>query len=395
MLSTDLARHLKSCKVQEDCCYDCPLCNYMGCRQLGNMKAHYQRKHPDANFKCKRCGWQFTEEGFFDTDHVNSCMKVTRDQTKAAAMALQPIRDAAIPDYKEDPPTIPDADSPVWGEHAEEANEKIREQWWRIRQHFKIGVAVHEYTFRAVGSDITNLDFKDMLRFIYSKETQAFTFNVHSIYLLVKIEDEDNNPIVPEYMVFVPQNAQYTVFEKNLLVHDLASLKEALEELGPGIPGQLIEICERPNTKWIFAGHLCYVFCVYVRSSFMLGRPLNNLPSFFTKKKGIIPNEYDKNGNLFNDNLCFFRCLTKFLGGDMYDKEEVITNYEKFARFVNGSWWDQFEGMQEEHFPIIEDLFDINVEVIACYSDRSTKPLRSPLNLNRKTMVIELAAFEY
>ena len=113
-----------------------------------------------------------------------------------------------------------------------------------------------------------------------------------------------------------------------------------------------MESFNRPDTKWKFLRITNLVFYI---NYLALSGPVE-FPDFSLHNRGVA-------NHTSNDNLCFFRCLSIFRGGDKrsceQDTKQLFAAYCKHFH-INP---DQFQGVFLIDFPEIEDFFEINIVI--------------------------------
>jgi hypothetical protein len=328
-------------KPPQEFCYDCTDCHFQGCTDLYFMKKHYSNKHIENNYKCQKCGQQLTKDGYWEKQHVDDCMKFTKPDE---APILEPIPNN-VPNYRPDGLFLPTDEHPFWQDrflhpYLPGPKEAIAKVWMTdVRQHFDTHSKLcRKYIFRTAGLDVTDFRMDDALVYIYHHNEHAFNLKI----ALGKIDN----------LSFLTENM------------------------------------ERPNTKWRFICTLSVCYYVYIRNKFVAGKGHSRLPNYLTQNKNLDCMERDKNGNYFKDNLCFFRCVVRFQGGDPDDIESVVTCYEKFRRHVNGPFWKEYDGMSQSQIPTAEEVYDLNVQILRFVTPERAVVVRKAINVKRPVLNI-------
>lgn len=114
----------------------------------------------------------------------------------------------------------------------------------------------------------------------------------------------------------------------------------------------------------------------------------SRLPDHLTKDKSLTPMVCDKSGVEYKDKLGLFRCIVKFFGGDHYNLEQVISCYEKYRRYVDGPPYNEFPGAPHDAYGIVEDVFNINIQVFQSLNKNESIRLRKAMNVNRCTLSV-------
>ena len=149
---------------------------------------------------------------------------------------------------------------------------------------------------------------------------------------------------------------------------DLDKLKKLLADLD--LDSHIL--LNRPNTKHIavFLANVL-ITCYFMDYPMGKGGEQLKLPMYLKDSKSILCLEKDRHGRLYNDNLCFFRCLAKQREGKVL-KATVTELYEKWVRYTANhkikpvlcdiEYYD-FEGVELRHIPHLEKCFQINIEI--------------------------------
>ena len=152
-----------------------------------------------------------------------------------------------------------------------------------------------------------------------------------------------------------------TLLDRSKLVcthDDLAKLKDFLNQT------DVIESCsrERMNTKWRF----CKLTNLTVFAALLKDVPLGCmnavLPEPLLKNHTINCLTYDQNTRQpYNNNLCLFRALALHMHGNQQLEEETSKLLSLFINKMDGLSADQFQGVQMNDIPIVEDLLTLNI----------------------------------
>ena len=95
--------------------------------------------------------------------------------------------------------------------------------------------------------------------------------------------------------------------------------------------------------------------------------------------------DVDKDGNLYTDDLCAFRCLALQRGCNTIHLENHTTYY-----FNQWPHKHDFEGIQFSEFPLFESIFQINLHVYYLQEDGVTKPVYLSRTHHKETMYLNM-----
>ena len=203
-------------------------------------------------------------------------------------------------------------------------------------------------------NDFSIHEMMESMEEIYDRQQHAFRLNLNFGLILVNTE-------TGEYRYFRPFSNQ-SLFQRPIYVsrrHDLSKLRKRLERFN--IVDYILQ--QRPDTKWkpvLVTNVHFHLFHL----NYLLGAPLQ-LPEYITANSCIVTldrRRYD--GQLYNDNLCAFRCLATHHHGK--EKRESNTKHY-FNRWVSYLQLDvsqeDFEGVSLDQMADFEKCFNINVNI--------------------------------
>ena len=155
----------------------------------------------------------------------------------------------------------------------------------------------------------------DRMRNIYDQHTTAFKVNVYIGFILRHVETE-------EYRYFAP-NRNQPMWNLPYLVSNrqsLTILENRLREMN------VLEYLQtsKPNSQWKPFLVTNFVFDV-TPTKFPLG--YGDLPDYVVNCKGLVTLHKNTKGQLYQDNLCFFRCLSH---PEMGKVKEALRQWEQY-----------------------------------------------------------------
>ena len=152
-----------------------------------------------------------------------------------------------------------------------------------------------------------------------------------------------------------------TLLDRSKLVctHDnLAKLKEFLNQT------DVIESCSRKktNTKWRFYKLTNLTVFAALLKDVPMGCKNAVLPKPLLKNHTINCLTYEEiTRQPHNDNLCLFRALALHLHGTQRLEEETSKLFNLFIKKMDGLSADQFQGVDMNDIPIVEDQLTLNI----------------------------------
>ena len=177
-----------------------------------------------------------------------------------------------------------------------------------------------------------------------------------------------------------------SLLDKSLFVTKPADLANVRQSLMTVDPASYLN-ANRPNTKHICVLATNVVITVF-ETFYPMGRLHANLPNYLVNHKSLLTLQN------YNDNLCFFRCLSMF-------KFKCVR--EGYVRFLYRRWmencvengilsnpvcWQDYEGVTLQDLPYLEKLFKTNVQIYCLNEDKSVNIIYRTMNQYKKTMYL-------
>ena len=191
-------------------------------------------------------------------------------------------------------------------------------------------------------------------------QTRAFKINFSPSFILRHIE-------TGELRYYYGSSFNNRILESPKLItsgYDFQCFINELESL------DLLNFCKdsRPDTKWVILTITNVTFFVdKINTSTYLGKVGATvvLPEYIKRMKSLISlTNHPKTGIAYTDNLCLFRCLAMFFGGDCRKLERPTARY--FKEIVGESVSPQnFGGVSLLDLYKIEDRLNININVFS------------------------------
>src|SRR5262249_27526211 len=150
------------------------------------------------------------------------------------------------------------------------------------------------------------------------------------------------------------------LFPKNLFIHNLQTLRAAVAKVDA--LGSLVDVIKFPSTEWLLVAQLGVVFFTYIRPKFVAGRGGGQLPVYITHKPQIVISmERDANGNTFDDDFCFFRCIQHFKTTAHEDRRVLREIYDQYRARVPSADERCSGGFPERHLALAEEIYDVAI----------------------------------
>ena len=105
----------------------------------------------------------------------------------------------------------------------------------------------------------------------------------------------------------------------------------------------------------------CHLFINYIINHPIGCVAMNPLPTYIKKNKAIIGLQREPiHHKRYNDNLCLFRCLTLYRGGDCYHLESAVTKLYETYKQDDDVPMEEFAGVTLEDLYSVETTFQTN-----------------------------------
>jgi hypothetical protein len=277
-----------------------------------------------------------------------------------------------------------------------------------ILANHKISPATSIYNF-PIDNNIDINTIMKHIEYIYRQEKNAFKVNISFGFILKNIETQ-------RYRYFKPYTNQSILSTPFLISkkEDIQALKKLLE--ARDILNHIMFMRESSKYRVILISNV--VYNVFSLVDYTLGGGVI-LPDYISRKKCIISLNRDKSKNIYNDNLCFFRCLTYHLYPQLYiinrDNFEMQAHryFEEYKTYIQ-TYHDEvrsvvlldsfkgFKGVSLSNIFLLESCFKININIYELHEDfscssvyKSIESFEDTMNLNNfKTHLSYIVDFQ-
>ena len=229
-----------------------------------------------------------------------------------------------------------------------EVLEILQLHWDAIRSwRYTTSKVMYQYNFRMVGRPL--LEIKRDIEEICDGMNVAFRMNYG--YGFVMYDEE-----LDRYSYFHASPNKFTVLPQPITIPSRARFNEFVRNL-PLEESDDFTNLQRPNTKTRIVLVTNLTFFIYKLDFVLIGCP-GELPPFLTTSRQIIAMNKDRNGKLFRDNFCAFRCAALALDcprSELKKKgEEMASLFSKKYRI------DVSEGVKLKDLKKVEECFQVS-----------------------------------
>ncbi len=246
------------------------------------------------------------------------------------------------------------------------------QNWLQIRSRQRGGF-VKVYTRRLE----EHSDMSVLLRTIFYQQTTAFKVNIAFGFILQNVENGEVRYYYPSQNGFI--------FDSPVLVANHEDLDGVLVQMG-NTDWQEYVRRQKPNSKWSILQLTNVAFHVYPIVNRPIGRgERGTFPKWLVENRGLDPLEKDKNtGKLYNDNLCFFRCLARHQGYGLKNLETKTKQLaSKYVATLDNPL--KFTGVTLTELHRLDKLFGIQTLVYSLEEDGKVELVHRPATrLNQK-----------
>ena len=258
---------------------------------------------------------------------------------------------------REDPPTFPGFSEAVFSEGYDETErgemiELYQRYWGGIRTHYTTERRVQDrYNVRLETTNVRSM--RGVFLAIMMEQTSRFKVNVSFGFIL---RHTKNNT----FRYFHPSQNIGRVLERPRLVGSIRDMNKFIEEVSEK---DILEWArqQRPNSKWVVevvTNMTVYVNKMprYVQGVGCVGV---ELPKYIRTNKGVQGLVRTRQGRLYNDKLCLFRCIAVHKGDRRLGNVLAL-----FRRFVGPTVSEKrFKGVKLSELKQVEDEFKLNIQV--------------------------------
>ena len=329
-----------------------------------NLKRHVTSVHWRLEGKCKQCGKGFTRKDNLRRHEIN-CKTSTKKRKQKEEPEQTPPPKKQRTQVEEDPQECPRHLPPT--SLAEDCQQCYRQNWHQIRTRQRGGQFVESYLHRLEEGN----DLSAIFRNIFEKQKSAFKVNMAFGFIL-------KNEETGEVRYYYPSQNGY-VFENPIVIRngeDLAKFMKKIE----GVDWQEYIRQQKPNSKWTVALITNVAFVIYKLPDHPIGRG-KSLPSFVIENRGLDALETDKNtGELYEDNLCFFRCLARHRGCNLKNLER--TTKQLASEYMSSlAKLEEFQGVKLLDLYHLDEVFAMHTFVYCLEEDGKVRLIHRPAKI--------------
>ena len=272
------------------------------------------------------------------------------DQASIASEPVPTSTATAGSTFEADPLLIPTNLVPS---SEENIAQMYRQHWPQIRTRFSRHNRLQDwYNFRL--SMISPTSLRQQLSRIFADQPTVFKVNFAFGFIL-------RNTETGALQYHHPSANNNLVLEQPFLVSDQDDLERAIEEISN------IDFLEwvrqqRPISKWVVDLVTNVTWFVWKLRDHPIGRG-KYLPGYIAENHGIAPLDRNHNtGKLYQDNLCFSRCLALHNGFHTKNLERDSKHYYQKYREA-GLAKEKFHGVKLSELDELEKLYEVNIQV--------------------------------
>ena len=231
-----------------------------------------------------------------------------------------------------------------------------------IRPYVKQGRLRTIYNYQFL--ELTPVFVADLMSQIFNCQQNVFKVNISMSYILKNIE-------TGEYCFYWSTANNQLLFDEPRLIHnhdDYVAFREQI--LGLNLEDRI----SRPNTKFVVVKTTNITFYITKLPGIPIGSPpLSTFPDYLRDNRGLYSLvTSEKTGKLYNDKLCFFRCIALFRGFRIGALEaETKRLHRAFCQHINMNT-DSYSGITLDELEIASSLFDVGINVYSQAEDRKT-----------------------
>ena len=262
----------------------------------------------------------------------------------------QPSTATAGSSWEADPLLIP---SNLVPSSEENIAQMYRQHWPQIRTRFSRQNRLQDwYNFHL--STISPASLREQLSRIFADQHTVFKVNFTFGFIL---RNTDTGALQYHH----PSANNNLVLEQPFLVFNREDLERLYQQIAE------IDFLEwvrqqRPNSKWVVDLVTNVTWFVWKLRDHPIGRR-SHLPGYIAENHGIAPLDRNRNtGKLYQDNLCFFRCLALHNGCHTKNLERDTKHYYQQYQEA-GLAKKKFHGVKLSELDELEKLYEVNIQV--------------------------------
>ena len=376
--------------------YRCGTCGKRFSRK-DSLKRHLKQKHPDDDespqqYSCQVCSKTFGYEanlrkheklhtptwtcGICGRNSFNTSSELFLHETNFhGGNRPQCSRGQQWEDPLECPPDV----ETLYDCEDEEIKKCIRQHWGQIRTRAKKGKHAEIHTFRLE----TPLD--QVIKDVFKQQKTAFKMNLAFGFILRNTETGEVKYYYPSQNGFL--------YEEPILISNEEDLNRFLEKIQDTDWQEFVRR-QKPNSKWRVSLLCNAALHIYKVTEQPIGRG-KRLPAYIVENRGLdgLESNYHT-GRVYEDNLCYFRCLARYKGFHLKNLEKKAKSLR--AEYLNSLPENQRkneDGVRLSDLYYLDKLFEVNTLV---YTLEERVPGQKPIAtlLHRPAKVLSKAETE-
>ena len=354
--------------------YTCNVCEKKFTRK-GNLLRHQREKHPDdvpdespTQYSCDVCKKSFKYQGnlkkhekIHSTSRWSCAICGVLSDTKEQLFNHEkkfhnsnPPGPSNPSGVREDPVQCPPDVENLWNDCEEDELECLRQHWSSIRTH-----TIHQKLTDIYNERISDLtDLKEIIESIFEQQTTAFKLNLSFGFILKNNETGEVRYYYPSQNGFV--------FQEPILIANHEDLENLLQKVADTDWLEYIRK-QKPNSKWRVSLTCSVGIYVYKLPDMPIGRGGFFLPSFIINNRGVDGLEKNHHtGKVYDDHLCYFRCLARHKGFDLKNLEKKTKTLKaQYFQTLTDNEVKGFEGVMLNDLHRLDEIFGIHTYVYA------------------------------
>ncbi|XP_071491915.1 uncharacterized protein [Diadema antillarum] len=310
-----------------------------------HVKTHRQRD----SYLCHTCGRTYYQREKF-MKHLDSHQHRTLPKAPKKRTPEQQGNQAKR--RRVQPDLMPIIDIPPYIDPESCAAQVYRERWLDIQDRQSFGRVHRFYNFHL--PNLNNESLREKAQKVF--EQQSSVFKINASYGFVLCNNETNEC---RYF-YASRNTK--VLNEPALVTNKSSFQEFLDTF---LKEDVLEYARtlRPNSKWVVQHITNVTFYVFCLTDHPIGQGID-LPAYVQNNQAIVSLVSSRrDGRVYNDNLCLFRCLALFQGEKSEGLETKAKQLLKQYTGLPHVSTSEFSGVRLGHLNKVEEFFKINIMV--------------------------------
>ena len=315
---------------------------------------------------CDSCGANMRVDKVNMHKNTNACRIITCSICNNSIPYLSRLRHKKTHDLDhskdKDRATIVSGDINMPPYHIDDDYSDIYQTFGKyIKSNIQQGKLSTVYNFQLFGLYLQTI--AEHFNSVFSQQTESFRVTISMSYILKNIE-------INELAFYSSSlNNQCLLEDKSRIIRndgDRAALYN--EIMGLDLQQRVIY----PNTKFIFVKATSVTFYVTKLPGVAIGSPVK-LPSYLINNKGLYSLvKSAQTGAVYDDKLCFFRCLASFRGFKLrFLENETKRLLRQFCDSLSISI-SEFEGITLDQLEDASKIFGVGINVYTQDCDRHT-----------------------